>query len=194
MPVAITGDVGSNPTEHPMLPQVKPIGGTQIDFNIFLKSCQEALNYSPMKGVDGCNRELSDPAKLLASLAAFKNKLDSQDPIKAIRDASSILRHLSYIFLVYCDQALIADIREMTQLNVTSTTAPDGERVVVVSGSLFDFRIATIECCVLESSLDIRYFFDSIVLYFQSIGLGDLWFGYRMKPQKDRTFLLEYIP
>lgn len=174
--------------------QIKPFGGTQIDWNIFLNACIEALDVSPLKGVDSSSREFSEPAKLLASLSAFHSRLDSQDPIKAIRDAGSLLKHLSYMFLVYCDQGLISDIREKTQLNVTSTTAPDGARVAVVSGNLFDYRTAVLECCVPESSFDIRYLFDCFMLFFEHIGLGDLWYDRRKKSHPDKTFLLEYKP
>lgn len=177
-----------------MIPQIKPIGRTEIDFSIFLQATNEALGCNILKGVDGCSRQFSEPAKFLASLSAFHKRLDSQDPIKAVRNAGSLLRHVTYIFLIYCDQDLISDIRERTQLNVTSTTAPDGEWVAVISGNLFDFRTAVLECCVPESSFDIRYLFDIIILYFESVGLGDLWFGFRKKTSPDKTFLLEHIP
>lgn len=177
-----------------MTPQIKPFICPQIDFNIFLRSCNEALGYSPMRCVDSCSRELSESARLLASLAAMHDRLDMADPIKSIRDAGSLLRHLSYSFLVYGASELISGIREKTQLNITSTQAPDGERVAVVSGSLFDFRTAVLECCIPESSFDIRYLFDCFMLYFEHIGLGDLWYDRRKKAHPDKTFLLEYKP
>lgn len=174
-----------------MIPQIKPISQPNIDWTTFLKSCNEALGYSPIRGVDCLKQELSDPARMLASLAAFHDRLNIKNPITAIRDCGSLLRHLNYIFLVYCDRDLISDIREKTQLNITSTPAPDGGRVAVISGSLFDYRQATLECCVPESNFDIRYLFDGFMLYFESIGLGLLWQGHRKKPLRDRTFLLE---
>jgi hypothetical protein len=177
-----------------MIPQIKPIGGTQICWDVFLQACTDSLGYSPIRGVDSLARELSDPAKLLASLAAFHNKQNVKAPLAAIRNAGSLLRHLSYAFLVYCDEHLISDIRERSLLNVTSTVAADGERVAYVSGSLFDFHTATLECCTEDSPFDIRYLFDAFVLYFESIGLGDIWHDQRKKTLKDKTFLLEYIP
>lgn len=175
-----------------MVPQVKATGGTQIDWDIFLKACNDALGYSPIRGVDSLQRELSDPAKLIASLAAFHDKQNLEAPLASIREAGSILRHLSYVFLTYCDTALISDIRERTQLNVTSKVVFESvESLAVVSGSLFDFRIATLECCTEDSPYNLRYLFDAFVLYFESIGLGELWHDQRKRPLKDKTFLLE---
>jgi hypothetical protein len=177
-----------------MIPQIKFIGGTQIDWNLFLQSCNEALGYSPIRGVDSLNRELSDPGKLLASLSAFHDRLKIGDPLAAIRDCGSLLRHLSYMFLVYCDKELILNIRERTQLNVTSSEAAGDGYVVIVSGSLFDYRTATLECCTVDAPFDLRYLFDGFILYFDSLGLSEIWHEYRKRPLKDKTFLLEYKP
>ena len=177
-----------------MTPNIIPIGGTHVSWDAFLKGCNEALGYSPIRGVDNIKRELSDPAKLLASLSAFHNRLKIDNPIAALRECGSLLRHLSYMFLVYCDEELILDIRERTQLNVTSSEAADGERVAVVSGSLFDFKAATVECCTADAPFDLRYLFDVFILFFESVGLGEVWHDQRKKPLKDKTFLLEYKP
>lgn len=177
-----------------MLPQVRPVGGTSIAWDVFLQACVQSLGYSPIRGVDSLKRELSDPAKLLAAIAGFHNKLDVDTPIKSIREASTLLKHLSYMFLVYADEPLVSLIRERTDLNITSTVTVDSERLILISGTLKQYLEATVECCVENAPRELCYLFDAFILYFDQIGLGDIWYQYRRKPRPDKTFLIEYKP
>lgn len=177
-----------------MLPSILPLGGSSIEWDTFLKACQQALGYNPLKGVDNTRRELSDPAKFIAALAAFHDRQKSNNPIGAIRDATTLLRHLSYTFIIHCDEELISLIRERTDLTITSTETPNGTRVAVVTGTLQQYRAGTLECCVPEAPFNLRYLFDGFVLYFERLGLEEVWSDTRKKALEDKTFLLEYKP
>lgn len=193
--LATAGSTGSNPVGYSsMIPQVQAIGGTEIAWEGFLKACVDTLGYSPIRGVDAIKRELSEPAKFVAALSAFHDKLNANDPIKSIRSAGSLLKHLSYTFMVLADDQLILDIRERTELTLTSASTMVGCRLILISGNLKQFLDATVECCSPDVSIDIRYLFDFIVLHFDRIGLGELWYEYRRKSVKDKTFLLEHKP
>lgn len=177
-----------------MTPSIIPIGGSQLDWQAFLSASQQALGYSTLRGVDNIRRELSDPAKFIAAVAAFHGKQATDNPISAIQNASTLLRHLHYTFMIHCEERLLSYIRERTDLTITSAVSQDEERVAIVSGNLQQYRDGAIECCVQDAHRDVRLLFNGFVLYFERLGLHELWAGYSKRMLDDLTLLLEYKP
>lgn len=141
-----------------------------------------------MRGIDACKRPLSDFGKYLAILGSFKEG-SSFDPLKAIRSEFSLLNHLSFGFLVTeFNDLLTSYLTERTDLHVLSRP-----NQAVVTGTLKQWRIASIECCQQDKPHELRLFFDHIVLTFTRLKLGDLWFDYRRTAHEDQTFFLEHV-
>ncbi len=177
-----------------MIPRIIPLGQSKMDWNTFLAASETGLGYSPLRGVDALSRELSDPAKFIAALACFRDKQNLRQPLASIRDATSVLHHFSYSFLVYCKPDLILDIRERSTLHITSSEALDGERLAVLSGTLGQYQTAITENSTPDSPFNIRHLSTALLKHFESEGLQDLFYDYRKRPQKDGTLLLEYKP
>jgi hypothetical protein len=173
-----------------MAPDIIPIVVPRIDWTTFLKTAQDALGYSPVKAVDHCSRPLSDYGKFLVVAASFQDR-NLVDALGALRDANDLLNHLAFVFNVYADAETILLIMERTRLRVTMTPTVDGERIAIVSGNLQDWHQATIICCADRQPFNLRLLFDKVVLFFESLGLGELWHATRKKSLPDRTFLLE---
>jgi hypothetical protein len=175
--------------------KIYPISASNISIENLIRGSKEHIGYSPLTGVDRLHRNLSPHARYIAGIAGFHNRQDADRPLAALRDARSILTHLHFGFLIECDAELILNIRERTNLDVTcSEGGSDGERVAVMSGTLDKYRQSAIECCTLTSPFELIFLFDQLILFFEKVGLGDIWFDYRKITQRDNTFYLEHKP
>ena len=171
-------------------PDVIPIVLPSISLTPFLKIATDATGHCPNRGIDSSPREFSDAAKFIAVLAEFQDRRANQ-PLAALRSAGSLLNHLHYAFGVYADSETIFQIKERTDLSITATETVDGERIALVSGTLKQWRDATIECCDERQPFNLRVLFDKVVLIFEKFGLGELWDTLRKRQLPDHTFLLE---
>lgn len=172
-------------------PDIFPISQPNINWHAFLQGTVAATGESPTRPVDGYPGNLSDFARFLASLAHFNAPNLQKDVLATIRDSRSLLGHLSFGFLVSAEVDVFCQIGQRTKLIVTSSPRD----IAIVTGSLADWRGATLEFLWnTECDFAVRLLFDKIILYFEHIGLGDIWFGYRKQSLKDQTFLLEYRP
>lgn len=173
-----------------MIPDIIPIIQPAINWHTFLHGTVAVTGESPTRLVDSYPGYLSDPARFLAAISNFNHPELHKDVLAAIRDSRSLLGHLSYSFLVAADCEIICEI---AQRNVGLIVTSKNE-VAIMSGSLTDWRAASLEFCISESDFNIRLLFDKVVLHFEHIGLGDLWHGWRKKSMPDQTFLLEHRP
>lgn len=171
--------------------KIIPLISPDIDMDAFVKACSEVLNYSPLSGIDQSTRQFSDPAKFLAGLAGFHNKINTKTPISAIRDAASLCSHLFYSFLVAATKSTILKSMERTELHHTVAEDLDDLQLTVISGTLTQWKQATLECCHADSSHQLRLLYDGFFLYFEKQGLGELWFDTLKKKAPKNTFYLE---
>lgn len=174
-----------------MIPKIILIAWPQIDWPTLAKASDVVLGYNPVKPADKSDRQLSDHARLLAVLSAFSDR-DSTDPLKSIREAGSLLNHLKFSFLIAADRETIFRISTTTRLDCTPNDSVDGGLAAIVSGTLSEWREATIELCHSNSPMPIRVLMDTVVLQFEKLGLGEVWSDYRKVQLKDKTFRLEH--
>lgn len=169
-----------------MFAQILPIIQPAINWTELVKSAEAALGYSPAKY--DAKRPLSEAARFLALAAMFKNKADS-DAVASLREARSILEHLSFGFLVACDRETIFELMQCTNLQVSTNSAITGDSVAIVTGTLAEWRDAIIELSA-DNTYCMRLLLDKIFVYFERQGLGELWADYKKQTLKDQTILL----
>ncbi len=95
---------------------------------------------------------------------------------------------------MYADDETTKQIMERTDLKVSMTSSIDGERISIVSGSLKAWFTATLTCCTDRQPYNLRVLFDKVVVFFEKLGLSELWCKNRKRTLPDQTFLLEYKP
>jgi len=139
---------------------------------------------SPFRSVDSHSRKFSDAARFIAAMAEPTN------PLTALRDAVHELHHLSYSFMVLSDLEVISQISGKSDLKVASYESRLG-RLSIVSGSLSDWYVATLEFCSEKASFEVRHLFDLVLIQFDKLGLAEVWHEKRRRVLKDQTFLLE---
>lgn len=169
-----------------------PLTTSTPDWATFLKVAQEGTGYNPLRGVDSLGRELSDPAKFIAALSAFQDRSELERPIAAIRESRSVQRHLFYQFLLIADADTVREALERTDINITSAPSTNGLEIALMSGTLQQWRDATLECCTQTAPYNLRFAFDGVVIHFERLGLQDLWHDWRKRALPDQTFLIEH--
>jgi len=174
-----------------MISNIIPIITPQVDWPTLAKNAETVLGYNPLKKADATDRELSDSARLLAVLSAFRCR--EAEPLESIRNAGSLLKHLQYGFLVAGDRESILEISAASELTLTINQSVTDALAVIVTGNMKEWRVASIEHCVPSAPYSVRAFFDQVILYFQKVGLGEVWSDMRKTPhKKDKTFYLEH--
>jgi len=171
-----------------MLPQVILLSTPTVNLNAFAKAFEGAIGVHPFRGTDSHSRTFTESALFIAALAALQGRAD---PLQALREAVHELNHLWYSFLVLGDLELIAEISGRSDLKVASFRVLDESRLAIVSGSLSEWYVATLEFCSEKATFNLRHLFDQILLQFDKFGLSEVWHEKRRRGLKDKTFLLE---
>lgn len=168
-----------------------PIIIPHVNMNALFSGAATLLGHSITRGIDNANSLHNDDAKIISAIAEFSNN-EELGLREALREADHELFFLYYGFLVQTDGFTIATVREWTRLDITSVQTPDGSIAAIVAGNLAEWKRATRECCSEKATFQVRLLFDKALLYFESIGLGDVWFEYRRRGLPDKTFLIEH--
>lgn len=118
---------------------VRPIMGSNINWNVFLKDITTLTGLNLVKRIDASGLKLSDYAKYLLALDVFNGS--TENPIDALKNMEAPLNHVSFSFLINGSSALIFKICEKTELSVISRKIKGG-RVAIVTGTLKQWRDA----------------------------------------------------
>ena len=161
-----------------------------VDLNTVFRAANQALGRTLTKAIDRSAVPLSDDAKFISALSAF-SLYEPTNAVDHIRQSNHELFFLHYTFLCYADADTGFKLREWTKLDTTSHFALDGGVVFFASGSLAEWKRASIECCSAKATFNLRLLFDKIILQLEAQGVADIWFEQRKKMLKDQTFLLE---
>lgn len=175
-----------------MIPEVLLIDSPNPNWSNYLAACEKGLGFSPTDIVDDSGRKWSDPAKYLISISVLGG--DGGEAISLIQSSCSYGAHLHFSFLIRADAPTFFSLMSKTKLKVTPNTAVDGSMFGIVSGTLLDWKTATLDCCQEKQPFTLRLLFDKIYLLFEKLGLVEYWSDCKTKAHNDKTFLLEYKP
>lgn len=129
-----------------------------------------------------CRRQLSKDARFLAAIAALQGH---KDPLTALKLSGSLCDHLSYSFLVGCSANTAIAAMEHTDLKITRD---QDSLLIVISGTVTQYKAATLICCTLDFEQELRELFYGLLAFFESVGLYEVWSDCR----KRSPFLLEH--
>lgn len=156
-------------------PQIIPVVSPQIDWGLFVDAVQSLTGKSPTRSLD---REGIRPEGSSAFLKALEEF--SQQP-------GDWLEHqLSFGFLIELTLTQYIQILRRTKLK-TVDNCSDYSKVVLVGGTLYEWREACLEFCSENVDIVLRYIFDYIYLYLHHLKLLTL----HKTMLKDQTFVLE---
>jgi len=172
-------------------PVILPILTPDIDWEQFYRLTQSVLGRSTTRGLDAAGRSPGDLASFVSCLGEMQTPGCS--PTSVLEEPGSLLRHLYFGVLGVCPD----DALQFVNLNsglaaAVVATAERGYSLALITGSLEDWRVATICCCVDRSPQWVRMLFNQVLLHFEQIGLQRVWFGYHKVQLPDSSFRLEH--
>lgn len=175
-----------------MTPEVKLISKPSIDLPQFLHVANQAIGYDPARAIDSTSRSLSDYEKFISAISCFHDDANIKRPVsEVVADSASICSHLNFSMLFAADRETIFKSMERSGLAHTVADNLTGAQLAIVSGTLQQWKTATLECCTQDASYNLRLLYDKVLVIFESNGLKLVWNNIRKKSMKDQTFYLE---
>lgn len=160
-----------------------PIITPTIDWRQYLSIANDVLGESISTSFDAA-RLMPGPKAFIVSLNDLKQNIPALDIDVAA------LRHLTYTFLTVTLEGAYRAIAEEVQLAFTSSSSQrPGICLVVVSGNLLQWKDA-VHVCSGSSNPDVRLFAHKARVYFEGLGLGDMWKHYIRVKLPDQTLKL----
>jgi hypothetical protein len=116
-----------------------PIGVSIVNLGLLSKVASDLLGYSITKSIDNSGIPFSDHAKSVIYLSQFLTK--STKPLEDISNATSVLNHLHFSFIIYTTLSVALEISTSTHLEILSSkTKVKNTRLLYVSGVLNDWK------------------------------------------------------
>jgi hypothetical protein len=171
-----------------MQTEVIPLSTIAFNWIDFLKVCNDLLQSSPTRKLDEHNVQVGPAASLLSTLHYFQGGT-ATSPRQAILESGALKDHIYFGFLIHTDKDTMIELLQRTNLKVTSAPVKNepSRVLLVVTGTLLDWHLATLELC---QSAGTRYIGNQIVVILESIGFAAIWAGYNKRPMTN-GFLLE---
>ena len=165
-----------------MIPNVALITKPAINFETFLGLSEQALGYSPSRTVDSSPIDYSDVDKYLSCLAT----LCGENEI-----LPNLLAHVSFSVIVCADDRDVLDILRLANTAfVTVDTRVRGIQLVVMSGTLQQWKDAVKSGSSQRVEFNVRAFFNRVMAAFKDVGV-DVWKDFNCRQLNDNTLLLE---
>lgn len=163
------------------------IGKTSIDWPAFLTTAKTALGHSASTILDNNSLKANSLPAFIVALGGLQ---EATRPNDVLLEPGSILNHVSYSFLSSIPEDTAIELMENTPLAVFGTPVGKNGRLVIITGSLQDWRTAIINCCSDTTTLELRASLDLAMLAFEKEGLSLIWGRYRKQTLPDKTFIL----
>ncbi len=170
-----------------MQPEIFIIQRPDIDFPTYLGIALKVLGRSPASAADSSQRQLTDASRFLSCLSAMRNS-EAEVGLNP-----KFLSHVMYSVLIVADEPDVLDIMECAggMPFVTVETIVRGVLMVIMSGSLAQWKSAVIAGSTPDMTPGVRHAFNRIQTQFQSEGIS-LWMDFRQRQATDNvTYLLE---
>lgn len=176
-----------HPSLGAIMIKVIPVTCSIVNWDEFL-NWASTTSHPITESLDKAKMRL-DNAGFIVSLAELKEKVE--DPVKVLREADSLLKHLFYGFLVIASQDVIRLLSEESSLSIHSgNTKEPMLRLAVVSGSLRKWKEFIISCSHEQTDYGLRMLANQVQVIFERSGLGELFATLQKQKLPDLTFKL----
>lgn len=174
-----------------MAAEVIPIHFPTVDYNMLASVLTTIHGVSPSALLDKTNRDFTDIAKAVIRLSCIDNP-HHPNAVKALQNSHPVQRHFHFAFMVVSSPGVFEDLLLLNTGLAITLAHHDFERPVsILSGDLSAWRDALGVGCAEANTTDVRQVFNKLSLWFEKLGLGEVWAAYHRVPLKDGTFRLE---
>ena len=157
--------------------EIYPLAYTQVDWRIFIDTCQSVLGVSPSRGIDNSYIDIKDPAAYLGSLDL------ENDPLNGLRN-HNCAEHFSMTFILKTDQEGLLALQRYTTLTVHSKEASKTSYLAIVTGTMADWVSAITRC---EEPYPLRWIMTRVHAYLQQSGFRELFSEFKKRDLGDGT-------
>ena len=152
--------------------KISPLAVTRPDWEIYIKTVQETLGFSPSTGLGETYIKIESPAAYLATLD-LENR-----PLHQLRRGhfiNSTFEHFSFSFICALDSSLITEL--LTRFSNLHFLVSKGrkEYLVIITATMADWYTAVRRGLNVSQDIDIREFFHNIFAIFTLYGFQDVW-------------------
>jgi len=168
---------------------VVPITATTVDWKSYLLIGKQVMGHSISTILDTNGLTADSLRSFIITLGGLQDQ--KHNPSHIIAEAGNLLYHASFGFLLLIDTETLIELMELTAISVYSVPVNNHNRLAIASGTLLDWHTAVIACCSPTTSRELRGLFDTILLHFEKMGLGQVWTKYSKHSVPDKTFVLE---
>ncbi len=168
-----------------MLPTVKLICSPSIHWDEWIGTVYQITNRSPTRILDQSKQLKFEHQAFLESLSSFVEN-DTFD--KAVKQVPYILDMLHFNFLIYAERDYAVELNKRTTLKMIANHWSDDKSVLLLTGSLYDWRNAIISFSTKEMNFDLRYIFNAVFLLFDQLGIK-IMFDRTKIELSDQTFI-----
>lgn len=152
-----------------------PLTTTHFNEAMFVKIAKEALDKNIASGSSNGSSFLVLLSKALLSTSEMNES-------SIIKEAGSLLRHLSYGFMAALPQNMVNRLLSETCLNINyCETVKRGIDFIVISGNLLQWRDAIINCS--RPNHELLELMNEFLVFFDKYGFQHLFAEYRRKKQ-----------
>jgi hypothetical protein len=169
--------------------KVTPIIAPNVDWRGFVTEAHAALKRSPIASLAMVGMKAGPLKTIIPALGEFQHEHTPAIPFLKGRDSDRVLDHLYVSFMVEAEEAVIG--RLCAQCWLQALTPDDCRTVVILTGSLKEWRQMVIAGSRLHLEPGVRAVANEIHRYLLVAGLGDLFSDCTARKQTDGTIVLE---
>ena len=159
-----------------------------VDWPSYIKVCQDALGYSPTRGIDDLGIKTSSPA-------AFIQTLDLQNNPRYAITRQDLYAHSFASFIgemEFEDLYMMSTLFHVKMASIAGKNIGKDTRLTIFSGTLdFWFHDITV-CSNAVVSKNIREFLNITKRHLERAGYAQIFAGYQELARADGTFTLRY--
>jgi len=162
---------------------IRPLSMTQPEWKTYIETCQEALGYSPTRGLDTQGLKIDDPASFLATLDLENN------PLRNLRSGvilNKTLKHVSFSFIAIIDKKAVDKLMAITDLEIFYKERDDIYLTILTA------TMSTWYHTIINGSThkEVRKVLNNCLKFFKQTGFRELWASYQEQELDDDTFFL----
>ncbi len=175
-------------TKKPQEPVILPIISPDVKWEFIRNQINIATKDTLNRSLDSHGIKIKQDQSIIPILAQFSTDQEVE-PYKSIREANSILKHLSFSFFCIFPQEVIRDVAALTELFASQHhSSPDAW---ILGGTLLQWKTGIFEVCQHGRRTETRLFMNTMLLIFQLNGYGQVWESFEKFTLLDRTFILK---
>jgi hypothetical protein len=169
--------------------KVTPVLAPAIDWHNFVVEAHAALKRSPIASLSMAGLKAGPLKTIIPALGEFQHEHTPAIPFLKGRDSDRVLDHLYASFMIEAEEPVIG--RLCAQCQLQALTPDDCRTVVILTGSLREWRQVVIANARLNLEPGIRAVANEIHKCLTVAGLGDLFADCLVRKQSDGTIVLE---